>query len=200
MTTRGFVGRRRQDDAERRVPPGQYLEKGFPVLSYEPTPRIDHKDWRFTIEAGEETASWGWEEMMSLPQTELIVDIHCVTKWTKFATTWRGVTIDRFLASAGIRTSQPHATVYCHTPYTTNLPTEDLLNGKAMVAHTFDGAHLDPQHGGPARLLVPHLYFWKSAKWVAGLRFMDEEELGFWERYGYHRRGDPWLEQRYAGD
>lgn len=200
MTTRGFLGRRRQEATEGRVPPGQYVEKDFPVLSYEPTPRIDPAVWRFTIEADEGTASWSWDEMLALPQTESVVDIHCVTKWSKLDTIWRGVTIDDFLAAAGWRTRQPFVTAYGYTPYTTNLPVADVLAGKSMVAHTFDGTPLHPQHGGPARLLVPHLYFWKSAKWVRGLRFSDTDQPGFWEGFGYHMRGDPWREQRYDGD
>jgi DMSO/TMAO reductase YedYZ molybdopterin-dependent catalytic subunit len=200
MTTRGFVGRRREGGIEARIPPGQYLVNGFPVLSYEPTPLVNLADWQLTIDTGAGSASWGWEEMMSLPQTEVTVDIHCVTKWSKLGTTWRGVTIDDFLASAGLLPKERYVLVYCHTPYTTNLTADDLLQGRAMVAHSYDGQPLDPQHGGPARLLAPHLYFWKSAKWVRGLRFTDTEQLGFWESYGYHSRGDPWLEQRYAGD
>ena len=199
MTTRGFVGRQR-DDSQDRLPPGQYLELGFPVLSYEATPSIDRADWRFSIEASESTAEWTWDEMLELPQTSLTVDIHCVTKWSKFDTTWQGVSVDDFLEAAGIELYQPYVMATCHTGYTTNLPSEDVLDGQAMVAHSFDGEPIDPEHGGPARLLVPHLYFWKSAKWVRGLRAMDEDSPGFWEGYGYHIRGDPWLEQRYAGD
>ncbi|MGQ0849984.1 MAG: sulfite oxidase-like oxidoreductase [Actinomycetota bacterium] len=200
MTTRGFVRRRRADEQQRRVPPGQYIENGFPVLSYEPTPLIEKSDWRFTIETKDGTASWDWNEMMALPQEDFPVDIHCVTKWSKLGTLWRGAFVADFLAAAGLQPQQPFVTAYCFTGYTTNLPAEDLMARKAMVAHTFDGAPLDRQHGGPARLLVPHLYFWKSAKWIKGLRFTDDDTPGFWERYGYHNRGDPWLEQRYAGD
>lgn len=199
MTTRGFFGRSREVDQD-RLPPGQYLERGFPVLSYEATPSVDRADWRFSIETEEGSASWTWDQMLGLPQTTVTVDIHCVTKWTKFDTTWEGVTVDDFLDSAGVDLSSPYLLATCYTGYTTNLPSEDVLDGRAMVAHTFEGEPLDPEHGGPARLLVPHLYFWKSAKWVRGLQTMDENSPGFWEGYGYHIRGDPWLEQRYAGD
>jgi DMSO/TMAO reductase YedYZ molybdopterin-dependent catalytic subunit len=199
VTTRGFVGRSRGDDRG-RLPPGQYLERGFPVLSYEATPEIDRADWVFSIDVAGGSASWTWDEMLGLPQTTQTVDIHCVTKWSKFDTAWQGVTIDVFLDAAGLQLSQPYALVTTYTGYTTNLPSEDVLDGRAMVAHIFDGEPLDPQHGGPARLLVPHLYFWKSAKWVRGLKAMDEDDPGFWEGYGYHIRGDPWMEQRYAGD
>ncbi|MGI9657605.1 MAG: sulfite oxidase-like oxidoreductase [Gaiellaceae bacterium] len=199
MATRGFEGRRR-DESEARLPPGQYLERGFPVLSYEPTPTVELRDWRFSIDTADGSGAWTWEEMHDLPQTEQTVDIHCVTKWSKFATTWQGVTIDDMLDAAGLELSQPYVLATCYTGYTTNLPSEDVLDGKAMVAHTFEGDPLDPEHGGPARLLVPHLYFWKSAKWFRGLRAIDADEPGFWEGYGYHMRGDPWLEQRYVGD
>jgi len=200
LTTRGFVGRSRDEAKTARLPPGQYLVGGFPVLSYEPTPRVATKDWRFSIETDRGGHEWDWEQMLALPQTEISADIHCVTKWSKFDTNWRGVRIEDFLADAGMEAHQPYATIWCHTGYTTNLPTQDLLDGRAMIAHTYERAPLDPEHGGPARLLVPHLYFWKSAKWVRGVRFMDEDPPGFWEGYGYHIRGDPWLEQRYAGD
>jgi len=199
VATRGFTGRPR-DDNQDRLPPGQYRELGFPVLSYEPTPMIDRSDWQFSIDTAQGSASWTWEEMLALPQTTLGVDIHCVTKWSKFDTTWEGVAVDDFLDAAGLELTQPYVMATCYTDYTTNLPSEDVRGGQAIVAHTFEGEPLDPEHGGPARLLVPHLYFWKSAKWVQGLRAMDENALGFWEGYGYHIRGDPWQEQRYAGD
>ena len=138
--------------------------------------------------------------MQSLLQTELLVDIHCVTKWSKQDTTWRGVTINTLLADAGITSPEPYVMAFCQGGYTTNLPTQDLLNDKCMVATEFDGKPLEPAHGGPARLLVPHLYFWKSAKWVRGLQFMDQDRPGFWENSGYHMYGDPWKEQRYLGD
>jgi len=199
MTTRGFF-RRSKEVEQDRIPPGQYLERGFPVLSYEATPVIDRGDWQFTIETPEGSASWTWDQMLALPQTSITVDIHCVTKWTKFDTTWEGVTVDDFFEAAGLELSSPYILATCYTAYTTNLPSEDVLDGRAMVAHTFEGEPLDPEHGGPARLFVPHLYFWKSPKWVRGLQAMDEDSPGFWEEYGYHMRGDPWLEQRYAGD
>jgi DMSO/TMAO reductase YedYZ molybdopterin-dependent catalytic subunit len=138
--------------------------------------------------------------MRALPQTEITVDIHCVTKWTKLDTNWKGVTVDTLLESAGIDFPDDYTMAFCDGGYTTNVPTDDLINGKGMVALEYDGAPIEPAHGGPARLLVPHLYFWKSAKWVRGLRFMEEDHPGFWENYGYHMYGDPWKEQRYSGD
>lgn len=199
MTTRGFVGRSRDADQE-RLPPGQYLERGFPVLSYEATPSIDHAEWEFSIDTEEGSASWTWDEMLGLEQTSVTTDIHCVTKWSKLDTVWEGVAIDEFLSAAGLELSQPYVMAMCYTGYTTNLPSEDVLDGRAIVAHAFNGEPLDPEHGGPARLLVPHLYFWKSAKWVRGMQAQDEDSPGFWEANGYHIRGDPWQEQRYAGD
>jgi DMSO/TMAO reductase YedYZ molybdopterin-dependent catalytic subunit len=157
--------------------------------------------WTFSIEDGTQTlARWTWDEFLALPQTEITTDIHCVTKWSKFDTKWKGVTIDTLFEAAGLDPGSDYMMAFCDGGYTTNLPVEDLVDGKAMVAHEYDGAALPPEHGGPARLLVPHLYFWKSAKWIRGLRFMDDDAPGFWESYGYHMYGDPWREQRYHGD
>lgn len=201
VITRGFFGRKREEPS-RPLPPGQYLEKGFPVLSAGPTPKVDVKTWDFTIEyQGETLGKWNWDEFHALPQTDLHTDIHCVTKWSKLDTDWRGVTIDDFLAAAGI--DEPpgtHLMAWCDGGYTTNLPNEDVVDGKGMLAHTFDDAPLEPAHGGPVRLLVPHLYLWKSAKWVRGISFRDQDAPGFWEAYGYHMYGDPWREQRYHYD
>ena len=201
MVTRGFFGRKRQETA-RPLPPGQYLETGFPVLSAGPTPRTPLEQWTFSLEdsGGQKLASWDWQEFLALPQTVVTTDIHCVTKWSKLDTHWRGVTIDTLLKAAGIEPAGDFAMAFCDGGYTTNLPLEDLLHGKGMVAHEFEGEPLGPEHGGPARLLVPHLYFWKSAKWVRGLRFMSGDQPGFWEAYGYHMYGDPWKEQRYWSD
>ena len=201
MVTRGFFGRRRRPEPPRPIPPGQYLESGFPVLSAGPTPRTPLDQWTFSIEDGGETqASWTWAEMQALPQTELTADIHCVTKWSKLDTNWKGVKIDTLLEAAEVEPADDHMMAFCDGGYTTNLPVEDLLDGKGMLAFEYDGEPLEPAHGGPARLLVPHLYFWKSAKWIRGLRFMDDDSPGFWEAYGYHMYGDPWREQRYSGD
>jgi len=201
MVSRGFFGRSRPQPP-RPIPPGQYLERGFPVLSAGPTPRTPLERWTFSLEScgGENLASWNWAEILALPQTEITVDIHCVTKWSKLDTTWRGVAIDTLLESAGINPPGSYVMAFCDGGYTTNLPVADLVQGRGMVALEHDGQPLEPAHGGPARLLVPHLYFWKSAKWVRGLRFMATDQPGFWERYGYHMYGDPWREQRYSGD
>jgi DMSO/TMAO reductase YedYZ molybdopterin-dependent catalytic subunit len=199
FVSRGFKGRRRDVDADAgRVPPGQYLTDDFPVLSAGPTPHTPLDEWTFSIADGEERTSWSWEEFRALPSEEVTVDIHCVTRWSKLDTTWEGVSVDTLLEAAG--TDAPYVFAFCDGGYTTNLPTEDVTGGKAWVAFAYDGEPLDPEHGGPARLLVPHLYFWKSAKWVRGLAMREEDEPGFWETYGYHIYGDPWREQRYAGD
>ena len=197
--SRGFRGRRREERDDTRLPPGQYLVDDFPVLSAGPTPDISLDDWTFSIvDEVAEDKSWSWEEFTALPTETIQVDIHCVTKWSKLDTSWEGVSIDTLLED--VDTDATHVLAYSDGGYTTNLPLEDIVDGKAWIAFAFDGDALEPEHGGPARLLVPHLYFWKSAKWVRGLRLMDGDEPGFWETYGYHMYGDPWLEQRYWGD
>ena len=202
LISRGFRGRRGSGATSVRLPPGQHLVTDFPVLSAGPTPVPDLATWRFTLEDGASPlALWSWAEFNALPQSEIAADIHCVTTWSKFDTQWRGVSVDTLLEAAGL-SEPPGAFVlaHCDGGYTTNVPSEDLVDGKAMIATTFDGEPLDPEHGGPARLLVPHLYFWKSAKWVRRLQFIDEDQPGFWEALGYHNYGDPWREQRYDGD
>ncbi|MBV9945148.1 MAG: sulfite oxidase-like oxidoreductase [Solirubrobacterales bacterium] len=197
--SRGFAGRRRPADDPSRLPPGQYLERGFPVLSAGPTPHTALDEWSFLIDgAVEQSVSWPWVEFLGLPAEKVTVDIHCVTKWSKFDTSWKGVSVDTLLE--GVETHAEYLTAWSDGGYTTNLPLEDVTGAKAWVAYEYDGAPLEPEHGGPARLLVPHLYFWKSAKWVRGLTLTLDDEPGFWETYGYHNRGDPWLEQRYQGD
>ena len=197
--TRGFFGRRRDAEYGDRLPPGQYTVNNFPVLSAGPTPHTPLGEWTFEI-TGEvdEAGRWTWEEFRALPSEMITVDIHCVTKWSKFDTVWEGVSVDTLLD--GVETGAEYVSFYCDGGYTTNLPLDDVTGGKAWVAFGYGGEPLDPEHGGPARLLVPHLYFWKSAKWVRGLDLRDEDEPGFWESNGYHLRGDPWLEQRYWGD
>jgi DMSO/TMAO reductase YedYZ molybdopterin-dependent catalytic subunit len=197
IVTPGFTGRRRA--ADQKLPPGQYLTRDFPVLSAGPTPRIPLDKWEFTITT--ETGgrhSWSWSDLLALPAEDVTVDIHCVTKWSKFGTAWRGVPVETLFDD--VETAADYAMVHSYGGYTTNLPLEDLFDGKAWVAYKYDGDDLPPPHGGPARLLVPHLYFWKSAKWVRGIQMMIEDEAGFWESVGYHNYGDPWREQRYQGD
>ena len=197
--SRGFRGRRRLETDPSRVPPGQYVTDDFPVLSAGPTPHTPLGDWSFTIRGAlDEPRSWTWDELTSLPSESVTVDIHCVTKWSKLDTVWTGISLDTLLD--GVDTSAEYVTAFSDGGYTTNLPLEDVTGGKAWVALEYDDEPLDPEHGGPARLLVPHLYFWKSAKWVRGLELTIEDEPGFWEGYGYHNYGDPWQEQRYFGD
>jgi len=197
--SRGFTGRRRPVADASRLPPGQYLTTDFPVLSAGPTPHAPLDEWSFTIQ-GEvtEPVSWPWHEFIALPSETVTVDIHCVTKWSKFDTSWRGVSVDTLLGA--VETEAAYLTAWSDGGYTTNLALEDVTGGRAWVAYEFGGQPLEPEHGGPARLLVPHLYFWKSAKWVRGLTLTVDDEPGFWENYGYHNHGDPWLEQRYQGD
>jgi DMSO/TMAO reductase YedYZ molybdopterin-dependent catalytic subunit len=192
--TRGFQGRGRDENPA--LPPGQYLTEDFPVLSAGPTPAVDKADWEFTIttESGD-VHRWSWEQLMALKIDQVDTDIHCVTRWSKLGTSWRGVSLDTLFE--GVNTDAGYTMAHCYGGYTTNVPLEDLLDGKAWIAFEFDGEDLDPEHGGPARLLVPHLYFWKSAKWIRGLTMMENDEPGFWEQNGYHLYGDPWQEQRY---
>jgi DMSO/TMAO reductase YedYZ molybdopterin-dependent catalytic subunit len=196
--TRGFKGRRPEVDPS-RIPPGQDLTHDFPVLSAGPTPHTPLEQWDFAVKGQVATAkAWSWEELNALPSETFTVDIHCVTKWSKLDTSWTGVSVDTLLAAA-----DPDAkflTAFCDGGYTTNLAVEDVTNGKAWVVYAYGGEPLAPEHGGPARLLVPHLYFWKSAKWVRGLTLTPTDEPGFWEGYGYNNHGDPWKEQRYQGD
>jgi DMSO/TMAO reductase YedYZ molybdopterin-dependent catalytic subunit len=203
FVSRGFRGRRQPAATAGRLPPGQYETRDFPVLSAGPTPRTTLAGWDFTFRGtGAPAARWTWEEFQALPHEKVKTDIHCVTKWSKLDTVWEGVSVDTLLAEAASRGvgPAPYVLAVCDGGYTTNLPLADVTGGKAWVVVKYDGAPLAAEHGGPARLLVPHLYFWKSAKWVRQLRVMEHDEAGFWESFGYHNYGDPWREQRYSGD
>jgi DMSO/TMAO reductase YedYZ molybdopterin-dependent catalytic subunit len=190
---------RRRQPGDEKLPPGQYLVTDFPVLSAGPTPRVGTGSWelRVTTETGQVHA-WDWAAFRALPSEDITVDIHCVTKWSKLHTGWQGVSLDTLLA--GVQTSAGFALARSYGGYTTNLPLPDLRDGQAWIAYEFEGSPLTAEHGGPARLLVPHLYFWKSAKWVTGIDLRTEDEPGFWEQLGYNNYGDPWREQRYWGD
>jgi DMSO/TMAO reductase YedYZ molybdopterin-dependent catalytic subunit len=197
IISRGFRGRRSEDAAD--LPPGQYLTHDFPVLSAGPTPRVPLDSWGLTVSTEQgDRHTWSWTELTALPSETPTVDLHCVTKWSKLQTQWRGVSLDVLLAD--VETSAEFALVSAYGGYTTNLPLADLLEGRAWIAYEYDGAPLAAEHGGPARLLVPHLYLWKSAKWVREIALLDDDEPGFWETAGYHNYGDPWREQRYWGD
>ena len=197
--SRGFRGRRRSEVDADRLPPGQYATSDFPVLSAGPTPRTSLADWSFAVGGAiGQARSWTWDEFTALPAETVTVDIHCVTKWSKFDTTWTGVPVGVLLE--GTEPWGDFVVAWCDGGYTTNLPIAEVTGGRAWVAYEYGGEPLDAEHGGPARLLVPHLYFWKSAKWIRGLNLSAEDEPGFWENYGYHNYGDPWKEQRYWGD
>jgi DMSO/TMAO reductase YedYZ molybdopterin-dependent catalytic subunit len=197
--SRGFRGRREPPEDDSRLPPGQHLVPDFPVLSAGPTPHTPLEEWSLQIAgAVDQPRSWSWEEFRALPAETFTTDIHCVTSWSKLDTVWEGVSLDTLLE--GIDSGAEYVLAVCDGGYDTNLPLEDVTGGRAWIAFAYDGRPLEPEHGGPARLLVPHLYFWKSAKWVRGLVLSEDEPTGFWEANGYHNRGDPWLEQRYWGD
>jgi DMSO/TMAO reductase YedYZ molybdopterin-dependent catalytic subunit len=198
LVSRGFRGRR-DEIPPGRLPPGQHLTSDFPVLAAGPTPHTPLERWRFSVQGEvDEVRSWTWDEFRALPSERVTCDIHCVTTWSKLDTRWEGVSVDTLLDA--VETDAAYVLAFSDGGYTTNLPLEDVTGGKAWVAFAYDGQPLDPEHGGPARLLVPHLYFWKSAKWVRGLRLLSEDKQGFWEELGYHSYGDPWREQRYWGD
>ena len=201
--SRGFFGKRRDPEAqaEGRIPPGQHVVDDWPVLSAGPTPHTPLDRWTFGIEGlVEEPVRWTWDEFQALPAQEWVADIHCVTKWSKLGTTWTGVSLDTLLDHVELDPRATFVTAYCDGGYTANVPLAELTGDQAFVAYEFDGAPLAPVHGGPARLVVPHLYFWKSAKWVRGLRLMEKDKPGFWESLGYNNHGDPWKEERYSGD
>lgn len=207
FVTRGFVGRRGSaatgspGDAASRTPPGQYLTTDFPVLSAGPTPRTPLDRWSFSIEGlVRKPVTWTWADFTALPARDWTVDISCVTKWTKLDMRWRGVSVETLLEAVQLEPTAAFAIAWSDGGYKTNLPIADLLNGQAFVAWEYDGAPLSPEHGGPARLVVPARYFWKSAKWIRGIRLIERDVPGFWESLGYHNRGDPWLEERYSGD
>lgn len=197
IISRGFSGRHTPTDV--KLPPGQYLTADFPVLSAGPTPRIPLEKWEFVIGDGKNVLQrWDWKSFRSLPSETITADLHCVSHWSKLGTSWEGVSLDTLLAD--IKTDASYTLVRSYGDYTTNVPLKDLLNKLAWIAFRYDGQDLAPEHGGPARLLVPHLYLWKSAKWVRGMTLMHEDKPGFWENLGYHIYGDPWREQRYSGD
>lgn len=200
--TRGFSGRARAGERDPRLPPGQYdAGDSWPVLSAEVTPHLTAEEWTFRIDGLVDRArDWTWDEAHALPASAYEGDIHCVTSWSKFGVRFGGVSLDAFLGLVGPLPTATHAVAYSHTGYTTNLPLSDLTGGRAWIVWEYGDGPLAPEHGGPARLIVPHLYFWKSTKWIAGIRLLDHDEPGFWEQNGYHHRGNPWQEQRYSGD
>jgi DMSO/TMAO reductase YedYZ molybdopterin-dependent catalytic subunit len=199
--TRGFF-RRRPEGPAGRLPPGQYDVGGnWPVLTAEATPRIPRESWTLGVDGlVDRPTTWTWDAVQQLPRSTYHGDIHCVTTWSKFDVVFAGVSVDSLLETARPDSEAEFMIAHSSTGYTTNLPLADVTGGKAWVVWEYDGRPLTAEHGGPVRLLVPHLYFWKSAKWISRLELTAEDRAGFWERNGYHDRGDPWLEQRYQGD
>jgi DMSO/TMAO reductase YedYZ molybdopterin-dependent catalytic subunit len=194
----GFSRRRERND---RLPPGQYETRDFPVLSFGPTPHIDRAQWKLEV-AGlvKHPTTWTWDEFARLPHQDIHADIHCVTRWSKFDTNWTGVSLDDIIRLVEVEDDATHLIAHSYEGYSTNLPIADITNKQAFVATAYEDDDIPPAHGGPARLFVPHLYFWKSAKWLKALEFVDHDEPGFWEVRGYHNYGDPWREQRYSND
>ena len=196
--SRGFHRRHEEAEPAGRVPPGQYVTHDFPVLSAGPTPHTPLANWTFSIDGGREPKSWTWEEFRALPTETLTTDIHCVTRWSKLDTTWQGVPIRAILEMAQVRPDATHVLVHCEQGYTTNLPLDVLDDADVLLADRYEGQPLEPEHGYPLRLVVPKRYFWKSAKWVRALEFLDHDIRGFWERYGYNNDADPWKEERFS--
>ena len=197
MVTRGFFGKNEKNE---RVPPGQYLENRFPVLSAEPTPKLDIKDWNLSIIYNNEILSKiNWDILKNLPSTSIKRDIHCVTRWTKFDMNWKGVKVSTIFDELNFKPPTDWTMIGSSTGYTTNVPLSDLILENTIISYSYEDEPITPEHGGPVRLIVPHLYFWKSAKWVDKITFLEKDTPGFWENYGYHMYGDPWKEQRYSG-
>jgi DMSO/TMAO reductase YedYZ molybdopterin-dependent catalytic subunit len=199
--TRGFF-RKRPDESAGRLPPGQYdVGASWPLLTAEATPRVQLDSWTVSVDGlVKRPTTWTWDDVQQLPRSSYAGDIHCVTTWSKFDVTFVGVSVDDLLVAAEPLDDARFVMAYSSTGYTTNLTRGDVSGGKAWLVWEYGGQPLAREHGGPVRLLVPHLYFWKSAKWITRLEFLAEDRPGFWERNGYHDRGNPWLEQRYQGD
>ncbi len=183
---------------DQRVPPGQYLTKGMPVLTYGDTPKINLDTWQLRVWGTVEPRTFNWSDFMNLPQSEFTKDFHCVTRWSRLDVQWTGIKVTDFLSLLEIYPNTSHVMQHCYGDYTTNLTLEELAREDNFFAFKLFDKPLTPEHGGPMRLVVPHLYAWKSSKWLNGLEFLDHQELGFWERNGYHRSGDPWQEERYS--
>ena len=200
MINKGFKPKRNIDQ-NKKLPPGQYTVDDLPILTAGPTPKIDNEIWNLEIMKNDELIlSINWNDLMTFPQSNFVTDIHCVTKWSIFDTSWKGVYIDHIIENTELKSFNGFILAESYGGYTTNLPTNDLIDKKSMIAHTYNSNPLDAAHGGPVRLIVPHLYFWKSPKWIKSINFIDTDKPGFWEGYGYHMYGDPWKEQRYYND
>ncbi|MEJ2869486.1 sulfite oxidase-like oxidoreductase [Actinomycetospora sp. OC33-EN08] len=200
--TRGFTGRRRQAERDPRLPPGQYdVGSSWPVLTAEPTARIDAERWTLTIDGlVASPTTWTLKDLKALGTDVYRGDIHCVTTWSKLDTSFTGISLDTLLDVAQPLPEARFVVEESTTRYRTNLPLDDVTGGKAWIVWEHEGKPLSREHGGPVRMIVPHLYFWKSAKWISKVTLLDHDEPGFWELNGYHHRGDPWTEQRFDGD
>lgn len=196
IINKGFKPKREANP--QRLPPGQYETKDFPVLSLGPTPHVYKNEWSLRITGLAKPVEWNGEELLKLPPTHWTKDLHCVTKWSKFDTKWTGVLLDDIIKLVEISPDASHILAFSYDGYSTNLPLDEVINGQSMVAYKYEGADIPPEHGGPVRLLVPHLYFWKSAKWLNEIRFVSSDMPGFWETRGYNNHGDPWEEERYS--
>lgn len=185
-------------DESARVPPGQYLTKGFPVLTYGETPQVSIENWQLKIWGLATPKTFRWSDLMAMPQSHFTADFHCVTHWSKLDVQWTGIKVTDFMKYVDVYPQAVHIMEHCYGGYTTNISIEDFLREENFFAHRVFDEPLSQDHGGPLRLVVPHLYAWKSGKWINGLEFLDHEELGFWERNGYHKRGEPWEEERYS--
>ncbi len=181
-----------------RVPPGQYLAKGFPVLTYGDTPKVNMEEWEFRVWGLTQAKTFTWSDFMALPQQEFTADFHCVTRWSKLDVKWTGIKVTDFMQLIEVEPQAAYVMEHCYGGYTTNIPLEDFVREENFFAFKLFGEPLPEKHGGPMRLVVPHLYAWKSAKWINGLEFLEKDEPGFWERNGYHNRGEPWAEERYG--
>lgn len=194
-----FGNKERDAAVADRIPPGQYRTEKFPVLHYGSVPKTDLATWDFKVHGLVDSPyTLTWDQFKALPRKTVGTDIHCVTRWTKLDTTWEGVPIQHILELAGLRAGVTHVVAHAEQGYTANLPLSVLDDDDVLLADTFDGQPLELEHGYPLRLLVPKRYFWKSAKWIRGLEFLDHDQLGFWERYGYNNDADPWKEERYS--
>lgn len=186
-------------DQRKRLPPGQYLTEKWPVLHYGSVPTADLAAWDFRVWGEvERPLTFDWHEFGAMPRTTVHADIHCVTRWSRLAAEFEGVPLTHILERARPTADARFVVAHCEQGYTTNLPIDVLGGDDVLLCDRADGAALTPEHGYPLRLVVPRLYFWKSAKWIRGLRFLAHDEPGFWERYGYHNDADPWLEQRFS--
>ena len=181
-----------------RVPPGQYLAKGFPVLTYGETPQVDINTWEFRVWGLAEPKTFTWDDFMALPHQEFTADFHCVTRWSKLDVKWTGIKTTDLMKLITVAPQAAYVMEHCYGGYTTNIPLGDFVREENFFAFKLFGEPLTAEHGGPMRLVVPHLYAWKSAKWINGLEFLEKDEPGFWERNGYHNRGEPWAEERYS--